>query len=521
MQPEPEPTYSEVKNAIEKLKNCKAPGEDGIVAELLKYGGERLFNHIHDLIVKVWSKEELPKEWKIGLICPIYKKGDKLECSNYRGITLLDTSYKVLSNILYERMLPHAERILGDYQCGFRPGRSTIDQIFTIRQLLEKSWEHNANVHQLFIDFKQAYDSVDRNALYAILHEFQIPRKLIAMMKCTLEGTKGRVVIGDWLSDMFDIEAGLKQGDGLSGVAFNIVLEWVVRQIGGNWKGTLLNTSRQILGFADDVDVLGRAVLEIKEAFLQIDSAASKVGLKINETKTKYMTMARGADQTARLGQNLTLEQYNIEVVQSFKYLGSVLNITNNIDEEINMRIVHAMRSYYGLRVFLSSSSLSRQTKFTLYKTLIRSIVTYGCETWTLTSTQEEKLAIFERKILRYILGPMQDENNVYRIRYNAELYELYNDCSITSFIKSMRIRWAGHVVRMDDERVVKRVFDGNIQRSRPQGRPRKRWIENVEGDLQLLGVDTRSWRSTARDKEAWRAVVLSAKIPRGQSANL
>ncbi len=221
----PEPTYEEVAGAIGKLKNYKAPGEDGVAGELLKTGGEVLWRHIYDLILKIWRDETLPANWRVGIICPIFKKGDKLDCKNYRGITLLNTSYKILSILLYDRLIVFAEEILGDYQCGFRPGRSTIDQLFTIRQILEKAWEHCLNVYQLFIDFKQAYDSVDRTAMYVILNDLGIPEKLINLIKCTLTGSKGRVVLNGYLSDVFDIDTGLRQGDGLSGVTFNLVLE--------------------------------------------------------------------------------------------------------------------------------------------------------------------------------------------------------------------------------------------------------------------------------------------------------
>jgi sorting nexin-29 len=91
---------------------------------------------------------------------PIYKKGDKMDCSNYRGISLLSTSYKILSNILLSRLAPYVDEIIGDHQCEFRRNRSTTDQIFFIRQILEKKWKYSGTVHQLFIDFRKAYDSV-------------------------------------------------------------------------------------------------------------------------------------------------------------------------------------------------------------------------------------------------------------------------------------------------------------------------------------------------------------------------
>ena len=102
-------------------------------------------------------------------IVPTYKKGDKTDCSNYKGISLVPTTYKILSNILLSRLIPYAEDVIKDHQCGFWRNRSTTDHIFCIRQILEKKWEYNEAVHQLFIDFKKAYDSVRREVLYNTL----------------------------------------------------------------------------------------------------------------------------------------------------------------------------------------------------------------------------------------------------------------------------------------------------------------------------------------------------------------
>jgi hypothetical protein len=96
----PEPSAFEVEMAIEKLKSHKSPGIDQIPAELIKAGGRITRSEIHKLIISIWNKEEFPEEWKESVIVSIYKKGDKTDCSNYPGISLLSTTYKILSNIL-------------------------------------------------------------------------------------------------------------------------------------------------------------------------------------------------------------------------------------------------------------------------------------------------------------------------------------------------------------------------------------------------------------------------------------
>jgi len=124
--------------AIDKLKSHKSPGIGQIPAELIKAGGRAICLEIHKLITSIWKKEKLPEEWKESIIAPIHKKGNKTDCNNYRCILILPTTYKILSNVLFSRLIPYAKEIVGDHQCGFRRNRSTIDHIFCIRQILEK-----------------------------------------------------------------------------------------------------------------------------------------------------------------------------------------------------------------------------------------------------------------------------------------------------------------------------------------------------------------------------------------------
>jgi hypothetical protein len=155
--------------------------------------GRTLHSEIHKLTKLIWNKEELSHQWKEPIIVPIHKKGDRTKCSNYRGISLLPTSYKILSNILLSRLIPYADEFIEVHQCGIRRNRSTTGQIFYIRQILEKKWEYNSTVHQLHRDFKKAYDLLRKVVLYNILIRFGIPRKLVELIKMCLNETYNRV----------------------------------------------------------------------------------------------------------------------------------------------------------------------------------------------------------------------------------------------------------------------------------------------------------------------------------------
>lgn len=195
------PDIEEVKKAINVLKNNRTPGTDAITG-MLKCAGKTTSQILHKIIENIWrNKKELPEEWDIGIINPIPKKGDMTHCNNYRAITLLNTAYKVITYIIRRRLDDIYEKVVGEYQCGFRKGRSTANQLFTMRHLLEKLWEHNITSYHLFIDFKTAYDSIDRKEMREALVELGIPDEVILMCKLVTENSKARVRINNRISD--------------------------------------------------------------------------------------------------------------------------------------------------------------------------------------------------------------------------------------------------------------------------------------------------------------------------------
>jgi len=209
----------------------------------------------------------------------------------------LPTTYKILYNILLSRLIPYAKEIIEDHQCGFQRNRSTIDHIFCIRQILEKKWEYNEEVHQLVIDFKKAYDSVRREVFYKILIEFGIPKKLVRLIKMSLTETYSRVQVGKNVSDRFPIRNGLKQGDALSPMVFNFALEYAIKRVQVNQVGLKLNGTHQLLAYADDVNILGGSIHILKENAEALVAATRETGLEVSADKTKYMVISR--DQNA------------------------------------------------------------------------------------------------------------------------------------------------------------------------------------------------------------------------------
>ncbi|KAJ4442069.1 hypothetical protein ANN_11935 [Periplaneta americana] len=192
--------------------------------------------------------------------------------------------------------------------------------------------------------------------------------------------------------------------------------------------------------------------------------------------------------------------------VEKFKYQGATVTNINDTREEIKHRIKMGNACYYSVKKLLSSSLLSKNLKVRIYKTVILPVVLYGCETWTLSLREENRLRVFENKVLRKIFGAKRDEvTGEWRKLHNAELHALYSSPDIIRNIKSRRLRWAGHVARMGESRNAYRVLVGRSEGKRTLGRPRRRWEDNIKMDLREVGYDVRNWINLAQDRDQWR----------------
>jgi hypothetical protein len=216
----------------------------------------------------------------------------------------------------------------------------------------------------------------------------------------------------------------LRQGDALSPTLFNLGLEIVIRK---SYEGRTIEVlgEETVLAYTDDIVLLGNTREEVTHSVSKLIEASKNMGLCINEEKTKLMILSRrNLDQS-----NLKVGSMNFERVDNFKHLGVNINSSNNMYREIKERISNGNICYFSLNKLLRSKLLYRKSKTILYTSYLRPIVTYGCETWSTTKDDNRKLAIWERKILRNIYGPVYNDNlGIYEKRHNEELYDLYEN---------------------------------------------------------------------------------------------
>ena len=216
------------------------------------------------------------KEWTEAIIIRLYKnKGDKRVCDNYRGISLLAVAGKVFTRIILNRIQASLDRKLMEEQAGFRSRRSTMDQVFILKMVMERSREFNQPLHLCFIDLKKAYDSVNRTALWRVCRAYGLSQKIVRMLQLLYEDTSAQVRIEEDVSDSFIMETGVKQGCILSPILFNIYIDYIMKQVvqqanvqgvtltyrlGDFWLSSRGNNNHNVhlltLMYADDIAVM-------------------------------------------------------------------------------------------------------------------------------------------------------------------------------------------------------------------------------------------------------------------------
>ena len=151
-----------------------------------------------------------------------------------------------------------------------------------------------------------------------------------------------------------------------------------------------------------------------------------------------------------------------------------------------------------------------------MYKVLIRPVLTYASETWTSSKTNERQLSLFERKVLRCIFGVKQ-ENWTWRERYSYKLYEIFNEPNIVNYIKVKRLAWAGSLVRMNNDRTLKKIFNTKPDGARSAGRPKLLWEDGVDQGTRILGV--KNWKKFALNRDEWAKLLKKARVQQGLSS--
>ncbi|CAG9116303.1 unnamed protein product [Plutella xylostella] len=513
----------EIVTAIRQQQNKRAVGADLIPGELLKYGGEELHDLISELFVRMWEEERVPDDFKVSRIIALYKnKGDRSDCNSYRGISLLSAPGKAFARVLLNRLKQLSEKILPETQFGFRPDRGTCEAIFSVRQLQEKSREQGRQLYLCFVDLEKAFDSVPREALWIVLEKLGCTEKFVRLLRLLHDDMQCCVAVEGEQSDFFPVTCGVKQGCVLAPTLFALYFAVVVKEVlqtvseGVRIRfrtGNLFNLGRlkartkvshalitEIM-YADDLCFLAESPDGLQQLMSSFHQACCKFGLKISVKKTEVMTLDTHGHETL----SIKLGEDELKQVHKFRYLGSTLTSKCDLDAEINNRISAAAAAFGKLRskVFCSHD-LKLATKISMYMAIVLPNLLYSSETWCLYRNHIRTLDRFHLKCLRSIIKIRWSD----RVR-NTEVLRRANVGGIEAYLMRRQLRWCGHVSRMAEERVAKRIFYSELEEGkRKPGGQLLRYKDVQKRHMKRCNIEPSRWEDLAAQRPEWRRVV-------------
>ena len=521
------PTLPEVEKAIHQLSSGKAPGADAIPAEVYKHAGPQLRDKMIQLIEVIWAQGAVPQDFKDAFIVHLYKrKGNRQVCDNHRGISLLCIAGKVLARILLNRLIEHLEQgLLPESQCGFRKERGTIDMVFAARQLQEKCQEQNVDLYTTFVDLTKAFDTVSCDGLWKIMSKFGCPGKFIQVVRQFHDGMKAQVLDDGESSTPFPVTNGVKQGCVLAPTLFSTMFSAMLTDafrdsspgmdIRFRTDGKLFNLRRlqaktkvhvdklRDFLFADDCALNAGSAEDMQHSVDLFSTACNNFGLIISTKKTEVMYQP--APNKPYQEPTVTVNGQKLAAVDKFTYLGSTLSRCVHIDDEINARIAKASSAFGRLRSTVwERKGVSLSTNLSVYRAIVLTTLLYASETWTVYQRHAKKLNRFHLNCLRKLLRVKWQDKVP-----DTEILEQTDMPSIFTMLRKSQLRWAGHVVRMPDKRLPKRVLYGELQAGAcSRGGQKKRFKDTLKASLKDFGIDHNSWETLAQNRPAWRGAI-------------
>lgn len=397
----------EVEHALSKMKKNKTPGEDGITIEFLKELPRVWLEELSLILNGLWQKGEIVRGWETARICPIHKGGEEEDVTNYRGIALLDSGYKLLTNIMANRIRLWVEdnQIFRESQAGFRKKRSTRDQIFVLNCLINNKLRmKGGKLYVGFVDFKTAFDVVDRKILVEKLGKLGMKGKMLNMIKRIYNETKNEIRTSEGITESFVTKKGVRQGCPLSPSLFclgldDIDLIWEKRNEGGTVIGAI---KIYCLKFADDIAIVSDDKEGLQTMLNDLAKYCDKNKMIVNAKKTKIMVFRKGG--RIKKGEKWTYKGQSVEVVKNFKYLGynfSTKNKYTNHMKHLAGKFQRAINAVWGVMKRAKISSLNR--RLYLFDTLVKAGCLYGCEIWGWG--KREEIERVQRRYIKMAMG--------------------------------------------------------------------------------------------------------------------
>jgi hypothetical protein len=481
----------EVKDALNSLKNGKAAGSDFIIGEFMKYAASIIVPFMVIFLNKLFSSGIYPNSWTEAIIQPIHKKGDKNNPDNYRGISLLSISSKVYGHILNGRLNKWIENneVIGENQAGFRKHYSTVDHIFTLFSLIQKQLLSHKKLYVAFIDFRKAFDFVQREKLWEVLKKNGIKgsSKMYKAITSMYDIVKAKVRVGGNVTETFMCPRGLKQGDKCSPVLFSLFIEELAKEICQKGKHGLQLIPEWIelfiLMFADDVVLVSDSVLGLQNQLDVLYQTAQRLGLIVNLDKSNIIVFRNGGYLALR-------EQWRygcgyMKVVNVYKYLGVLLSTRLSFSHALKDVANRARKGVVCiLRLLWVIGEKTPSIFYKLFDAQIQPMLNYGAEIWGLEADLKviERVHLFALK--RFLNVSIRTPNDL--VYGETGRYPLY----VNVYVKCVKY-WL-RILRMSNSRLPRKSYNMLLYLHEQN---KKTWVSSVCFLLYKFGFDD-AWQN-------------------------
>lgn len=505
------PTDAEILEAVTCIRNGRMAGPDSIYAEYLRL--EDLHPWLTQWIRSVWTSGTVPSSIAAAQVLMLLKKGrPRSDSTSYRPISVTNSICKLLEKLICFRLTPLLEQV-SCWQSGFRANRQASENVTLLRLLQEEARRLAEPVYVLYIDLKSAYDLVDRQRLYWILHERGCPHPILKLIKNLLDCYNYQVRSGTSLSAQYPTSRGLAQGGALSPTLFSLFLDAAMQTVTRRFESLSASSIRlpfvpdrnvPYLGFADDLIFLGSN----QDALVRRLEIAAEIfatyGITVSIPKCSWQCLhdPRGTPSPCDLLSSLGAIQHSTTT----KYLGVVIPECGKVAINMDARLAAGACSVWSIKHLLRNKQFSARLRYNVFRAKAMASVLYGIECSQMPATELQKLNKFHARHIRLILGLPRND----RTPLKTLLPLIGEDLSMGQTGLLRRTNFCFHLLRHDSP--LGMALQGSIT-SPPRQLSKKTWLYEVLTELNRAASYARTtiWdlaQQRTRQKRVSRTVV-------------